>query len=425
MINKATKQRITILTYCIIALSITAPYTQAKNSKYRLSWRADPSTTMVVGWDQTSGSNPVVQYSTGKLEGKSIKSHKPDRTEIYMGMTNTFARLANLKPDTLYNFRIKDSEGLSQAMSFRTAPAKPQEFAFITGGDSRGNRKVRTAGNVVVSKLRPLFVLFGGDYVGSVQPKLCQKWLDDWQSTRSEDGRMYPLIPTHGNHENNDFFAVSKLFDVVNPSTYYSLNIGGDFMRIYALNSELQFKSKLKWKQQATWLRKDLKNSEDINWKVIAYHRPFRPHTSNKSEMLGSIKAWAHLFYEYGVNLAVESDSHTVKRTYPLKPDEGPDSFESFIRDDKRGTTFIGEGTWGAPLRPANDDKPWTMASGSFYQFKLIHVFKDHMDIRSIKFDNAAELTANTEGNNMGLPKNLDIWTPESGAVLRVNQHEK
>ncbi len=408
-------------------LFVTTTPSNAASSRYRLSWRDDPATTMVVGWDQISGKNPTLQYSTKTLDdnNKEIKTHNPDRTESYLGMVNTFARLTNLKPDTLYNFRITDSEGVSDTMRFKTAPAKNQPFPFITGGDSRNNRKARRAGNLLVSKLRPLFVLFGGDYAGHVSQKLLQNWLDDWQTTRSEDGRMYPIIPTHGNHENNDFNAVNKIFDVPNANTFYSLTIAKNMMQIYALNSELQFHAKPAWQKQNRWIKSELEKNKDATWKIAAYHRPMRPHTKHKTEMVGSIDAWADLFYEYGMHLVVESDSHTVKRTYPIRPDSGPDSFESFIRDDKRGTTYIGEGSWGAPLRPANDDKPWTMASGSFHQLKLVHVFKDHLDIRCIKFDNSEKLTANREKDCMAIPANLNIWTPESGAVLRINQHEK
>ena len=186
----------------------------------------------------------------------------------------------------------------------------------------------------------------------------------------------------------------------------------------------MQYIDKEKWKKQNKWFKNELKNNTNATWQIAAYHRPFHPHTENKSEMNGSIKAWADLFYKYGINLAVESDSHTVKRTYPIKPDHGPNSFEDFIRDDNNGTTFIGEGTWGAPLHPANDDKPWTMASDSFHQFKLIHAFKDHMDIRSVRFENAKEVTANTEDTRHNIPTNLDIWEPESGAVLRITPHK-
>ncbi len=423
MIHKTTPY---LLLASIIALLGIPLSSQAASARYRLSWRDNPATTMVIGWDQTSGTNPVIQYSKHKLtDNKKIKTHRPDRTEVYLEMTNTFARLTNLKPDTLYHFQIKDSEVTSRTMSFRTAPDKPQPFSFIAGGDSRNNREARTAGNLLVSKLRPLFVLFGGDYAVSVNPRLCKNWLDDWQAIRSTDGRIYPIMPTYGNHEGADHKILNKLFDIKNNNSYYALNIGGKMLRTYALNSELQFrKGENKWGKQTKWLKKDLQQHTDTIWKIAAYHRPLRPHQKNKAEMIGSINAWADLFYTYGINIAVESDSHVVKRTYPVRPDSGPDSFESFIRDDKHGTTYIGEGTWGAPLRPANDDKPWTMASGSFHQFKLIHVYKKHVDIRSIKFDNAKDVIANIEKDCMNIPTNLNIWTPKSGAVLRINPHK-
>ncbi len=390
-------------------------------ARYRLSWRDNPATSMVIGWDQVNGTNPVVEYSKKTLtpKNKRIKIHTPDNTVNYMGMNNTFARLHDLKPDTLYFFRIKDSNSSSPVMSFRTAPSNNKSFSFIAGGDSRGNREVRKRGNILVAKLRPLFVIFGGDYSTTLKPQLCKAWLDDWQLTRSQDGRMYPVIPTHGNHENGDITAIIKLFDV--PKTYYAITFGKKLMRVYTLNTEFQWRDKQRWPIQNKWFAQDLAEHKNIIWKVVAYHRPMRPHTIKKKEMDNEVKAWGELFYKYGVNLAIESDSHTVKRTYPVRAYNGPGSFEGFIRDDAHGTTFIGEGSWGAPLRPANDAKPWTMAMGSFYQFKLIHVSKKHLEIRSVKFDNADKVTPLQEKNRMDIPANLHIWTPESGPILKIN----
>ncbi len=202
---------------------------------YRLSWRSDPATSMVVGWNQVSGTGPEVYYDTvdrGEHAQKYRHHHKPDRVEVYRGMTNHFARLENLKPDTAYYFVVRDSEGAGRRLWFRTAPAKPQPFTFIAGGDSRSNPEPRRAGNSLVAKLRPLFVLFGGDYTGQGKPEQWKEWFDDWQLTISEDGRLYPIIATHGNHENADLQMMDKLFDTPNTNQYYSLGIAGELMRI-------------------------------------------------------------------------------------------------------------------------------------------------------------------------------------------------
>ena len=390
---------------------------------YRLAWRGDPSTTMVIGWNQISGSNPEVCYDILDHGKKAIayrSRRAPDRVVEYRGMTNHFVRLENLKPDTAYYFVICDSEGVGRRLWFRTAPASPQPFTFIAGGDSRSNPEPRRAGNRLVAKLRPLFILFGGDYTGSGQPHEWKSWFEDWQLTISEDGRIYPIIATHGNHENADLQMMDMLFDTPQPEQYYSLGIADDLMRIWVLNSELEYKAPEKLPEQQAWIESDLPHHSDTRWKVAAYHRPMRPHTAGKGEGESRIAAWAQLFHTNGVDLIVESDTHMVKRSYPVRPFDGEGSYESFIRDDKTGFVFIGEGSWGAPMRPVNDDKPWTMVSDSFYQFKWIQVSSKEMLIRTVKFENIDAVIPLTEDNLFQEPENMVFWKPETGKILRL-----
>ena len=188
---------------------------EAKTDKYRLSWRDDPATTMVIGWNQVSGHAATVHYGPADHGGKAdaYPSHRtPDVVRHYRGMANHFARLDGLQPDHLYYFVIRDSEGVGKRYSFRTAPDHPQAFTFVAGGDTRSNAAPRREGNRLVASLRPLFVLHGGDYMGSGNAEQWAEWFDDWQLSVSEDGRMYPLITTHGNHENADLEMIHKLY---------------------------------------------------------------------------------------------------------------------------------------------------------------------------------------------------------------------
>lgn len=85
---------------------------QASNGRYRLILRDNPSTTMTIGWDQTSGSNPRVYYGTvdqGTNYSSYANSKGPDRIASYRGMNNHFVRLTGLQPDTAYYFVIRDS----------------------------------------------------------------------------------------------------------------------------------------------------------------------------------------------------------------------------------------------------------------------------------------------------------------------------
>ncbi|MBT3294702.1 MAG: metallophosphoesterase family protein [Verrucomicrobia bacterium] len=408
----------TIVLLCLVPMVVFG-----ETGQYRLSWRSDPATSMVIGWDQRSGGKPEVCYDTVDHDRKAIAyrwRQKPDRVVSYRGMSNHFVRLENLVPDTPYYFMVCDSEGVGRRLWFRTAPATPQPFTFIAGGDSRTNPEPRREGNKLVAKLRPLFVLFGGDYTGSGKPGEWQGWFNDWQLTISEDGRLYPIIATHGNHENGDLQMMSELFDTPSRDQFFSLGIAGELLRIWVLNSELEGKAKDRVALQQAWIEKDLPQHADTTWKLATYHRPMRPHTAGKSEGLSRIAAWAQLFYDQGVDLVVESDTHMVKRSYPVRPSEEAGSYESFIRDDARGMIFIGEGSWGAPTRPTNDDKPWTMASDSFHQFKWIHVHPEEILIRTATFEGVEKVETLTETNRFDLPADLVWWEPETGPILRL-----
>ena len=403
-------------------LVVAAEQGRAATDKYRLSWRADPATTMVVGWNQISGADAAVHFGPddhGADYAKYPHRQGPDVIRFYRGMVHYFARLRGLAPDTAYHFVIRDSDSVSSPSWFRTAPNREQPLTCIIGGDTRTNAAPRRDGNRLVAKLRPLFVAHGGDYMNWGNEQDWQTWLDDWQLTRSDDGRMYPIVATHGNHENADLQMVHAIFDTPNPDMYYALSVGGVMLRLYTLNTELTYFPE-RWAAQKAWVRADLELNSRTTWKIVNYHRPMRAHTTWKAEGLMQIEAWAQTFYDNWVDLVVECDTHLVKRTYPIRPSNEPGSHESFIRDDLHGTVYVGEGSWGAPQRPLNDSKPWAMAGGSFWQFKWLHVYPGHIDLRCVKIENVDAVGANSEENVFAIPENLSIWEPPSGAVLRL-----
>ena len=388
--------------------------------RYRCMWLDDPATTMAIGWDQQSGHSPVVYYDvvdwgTG-LSSYNFFQEVSNKVKA-KGMNNHFARLTNLYPNTVYYFIIKDSEGLSRRMSFKTAPDNSSiPLSIVAGGDSRNHRTARRNANMTVAKLRPHCVMFGGDMTGGDDDRGWQGWMDDWQHTITEDGRLTPIIPARGNHEESNQ-SIIDLFDIPHPKLYYGLNLGGDMLRIYTLNSLISSGG-----DQKDWLANDLDRNSNVRWKFAQYHYSIRPHTSKKSERNHQMKNWANLFFKYGVDLVCESDAHMVKTTYPIRPSKEPGSEEGFIRDDEDGTVYVGEGCWGAPLRRNNDDKVWTRASGSFNQFKWIFVYKDKIEVRTIKTDNADAVSSVNYDDIFYPPQGLNIWNPPTGDVLTIYQ---
>lgn len=401
-----------------MVLLLLSAHLWANTDKYRLTIRDNPATTIVIGWNQVSGSNPVVYYGKtdyGTNWTNYPYSSSPDRQVSYKGMSNQYVRLTGLEPNTAYYFVIRDSQGTSQRFWFKTAPDDPNErLSFIAGGDSRNNRTPRINANKLVAKLRPHAVLFGGDMTAYGTDSEWRQWFDDWQYTIGSDGRMIPIIATRGNHESSNDM-IYNLFDTPSSEVYYAITFGGNLIRTYTLNTEISISG-----NQTTWLQNDLVANAGVTWKMAQYHKPMRPHVSSKSEGNNQYANWADLFYNNKVKLVVECDAHTVKTTWPVRPSNGSGSDEGFIRDDANGTVYTGEGCWGAPLRSNNDNKTWTRNSASFNQFKWIFVDQSKIESRTIRVDNADQVGQVSDNNIFAPPANLDIWNPSNGAVVTI-----
>ncbi|MCK5145730.1 metallophosphoesterase family protein, partial [bacterium] len=412
------------------------PKEYAASDKYRLVWNDDPTSTMTIIWDQLKGDEATVLYSKkdfGRKHRKYQNKQMPTRKLMNFYQMNTcYAKLANLEPDQTYYFVIKDKTGVSERYYFHTAPDKPKSFTFISGGDTKSTGTAYLAGvatNKMVAKLRPLFVQFNGDFTSGngTNPEYWHQWLTDWDSlTTTFDGRKIPIVPVHGNHENGNKKILNKIFDAPfqgsdSTNIYYSLSFGDKFFHTIVLNSEIETGG-----DQREWLKADLEAHQDFIFKIAGYHKPFWPHTAKKKDKEYQYEQWADLFYEYGLDLSMDADAHLHKITYPLKPVNGEDVHQGHVRDDEKGTMFIGEGSWGAGHRVNNDDKPWTYQSGSFNQLKWIHVKpvdeeqpasleiftvitsqKDTAGVQSFYVDEVESLS---EDNFFQIPKNINLF---------------
>ncbi len=391
----------------------------SSNDKYRLIITDNPATTIMIGWNQISGSSPKVYYGTtdhGKNWSQYTKSKGVDRKVNYKGMNNTFVKLTGLTPNTNYYFVIKDSQGTSARFWFRTAPNTNKRMSFIAGGDSRNNRSPRRNANLLVSKLKPTAVFFGGDMTNGDSSSEWKGWFDDWQKTIASDGRMFPIIPARGNHEDSNN-SIYHLFNVSSSRIYYDITFGTNLYTIFTLNSEVSAGG-----SQSSWLSQRLSTNNSI-WKSAQYHKPMRPHVSYKSEGNDEYSNWAKLFYNNGVNLVFESDSHTVKSTWPVKPCySGGGCSQGFTRDDVKGTVYVGEGCWGAPLRSANDSKSWTRNASSFNQFKWVFVDPSKIEVRTVRVDNANSVGSVSNSNPFMIPSGLSIWNPSNGSVITLKK---
>ncbi len=392
-------------------------------ARLRCMWRDDPATTMVIGWDQVRGSNPLFFYDTqdgGRLTQKYQFKQRPDRIVEAKGMNNHFVRLTGLRPNTTYYFVILDSEGVSRRYAFTTAPARPEgRLSLIAGGDSRNYRQARRNANLLVGKLRPHAVLFGGDMTGGDTAGEWIEWLDDWQTHITDEGHLTPIIVARGNHEYTNE-SVTELFDLPHPQVYYAFSLGGTLLRVYTLNTMIASGG-----AQKAWLEEDLKAHRHMHWRMAHYHHPMRPHTSRKPEKDELYFNWASLFFEHRMDLVVECDAHVVKTTWPIAPSRNSRAEQGFVRDDARGTVYVGEGGWGAPLRQPDDPKAWTRSLGSFNQFKWIFVDLQKIEVRIVQTDGAERVASVRPENRFTPPMGLNIWSPAQGDVVVIPSRDQ
>lgn len=392
---------------------------------YRLSWDSNPAHEAIIGFSPKNLSiSPYVIYGTSTNEDVWQRADVTSNASFF-SLSSSFVRLTSLPADSDIFFRVCDQDGCGQHMWFKTAANFKKPFTAIAGGDTRTGWTTRKDGNRLVAKIRPLFIMHGGDFTNGNTPFEMVGFLDDWQLTMSEDNidgvaykRIYPLIPTHGNHEDTNYATLCQVFGVDfvqdgicdEQDAYGAMTING-MARIYTLNSQFQESG---WQvfanQMNEWLENDLGNhANESIWRIAQYHKPIFPHFDGKPKNVGLFNWWASLFYENNMNLVVESDTHINKLTFPLRPANNEPVYN---REDDGGTVFVGEGSWGAPARSANQSFPWTIDLASIQQFKVLSVTADRIDLRTAEFDSTATTLSREErrDNPLALPKDIKYW---------------
>jgi len=408
---------------------------------YRAIYRDDPSTTIDIEWcDNGTSTGATVYYGTtdyGTTYASYPLSHAIDRTQSAYSLNHEFARLTGLTPNTIYYFVIHDASGTSARMYFKTLPNTPDAgITFVAGGDSRSSSlttytNTNRANNfTLIGKLRPDFVTFNGDFVYSGSTSAWTAWFTDWQNTLGSIEHLVPIIPTMGNHEGST--DIYNLFDVPISNGYFALQIGGNLLRIYTLNSELNGEA-ICDATEKSWLSNDLAlytgTANEPYWKFAQYHEPFVPH-ANYSAFTTLSACWAPLFLQYKVNLANEAHAHCMAISYPIVQSTATGSDHGFIKDTVNGTVYMGEGAMGAPLYSpytyvsSTQAYQWTRNQLSSFGFQIVCVTKSEIQIRFAEEVNVTSVgqVAITDPE-CTLPSGITIWNMSNGNPAIIYYH--
>ncbi|MDC0254216.1 metallophosphoesterase [Bacteriovoracales bacterium] len=346
----------------------------------RVIWHKSPDKEAIVTWSGKKLSRNQTFQLSSKENGKIVSRTITTRHKKVFGTRHWFhyVKLQNLKPLSKYSFSISTNGVKSQSYYFVTAPPKGKNFKLLFGGDSRSDRKKRmeinqSLANYIEKNPSVLALVHGGDFISNgLSWKQWQAWLEDYQLTITKDNRVLPLIVTRGNHE-----IGSKLFNKI--FFWPGNQIFGNFyvtkfsnLSLITLNTNISHAG-----IQKRWLKKTLQEeSKTQKWLIANYHRPAFPAVKKPGR---SRKHWVPLFEKYQLDLAFESDGHTLKKTVPIYQGK---------RNDKLGVTYIGEGGLGVPQRVPKQKNKWYFKSPGYaksaYHFIALEVGSDKMEVKVI-----------------------------------------
>jgi len=346
-----------------------------------LTWRQDPTTTIVIQWigDSRPEDGPSIQYVPlgGEVWRPAAVVARP-----FPGTNQKVYRceITGLTPGGEYKFQV---DSPSAQYRFRTMPAKAtDEFRFISGGDAGIGTPAQNS-NRLAAKQDPYFVLIGGDvaYDNGRSPETFRTFLRNYhESMVDSKGRLIPLVTCLGNHEvdghrNGRSAAGSYLsvFDALFEHTSYGVLDFGDYLSLILLDSG--HLSPIGG-EQTSWLEKALAEREDHPHVFAVYHVPAYPSFRDAWGDRGDNgtgaeqrKQWSPLFERYRVNLALEHHDHTFKRSHPMT--DG-------MVDHKNGVLYLGDGSWGKLRSPKSpEERPYLAKVGGNYHVTMHQIHGD------------------------------------------------
>lgn len=324
-----------------------------------LTWRSDPSTTMVVRWHTETGEEPSILYYKRKKQ-----NHWQDKKNILTRIQSSNiivheVELTDLEPDSEYDFKL----GEGNIHTFKTLPKtlnRPVKVAI--GGDGYHHKNIFQKMNREVASKEPDFVILAGDiaYTEGLRTAFRSHY---WRVNRWEDffkmwskdmvtkeGRLIPIVPVIGNHDvkegfDNPFKKKVLFYEHFafpeHGKSYRTMKIG-DKAVFYLLDSGHTFPV---GGAQTEWLAESLHLHKNLDFHFPVYHIAAYP-TDTSFSHRGAVdirKFWVPLFEKHGVKISFEHDNHTFKKTHPLRNG----------KIDPEGILYVGDGSWGvSPCKP-------------------------------------------------------------------------
>ncbi|AUC23407.1 metallophosphoesterase [Polaribacter sejongensis] len=316
-----------------------------------------------------------------KINATSQKFENQNRNEPLVKATYHSAVVYNLKPDTVYIYRVgngsKDNGYWSEWFQYKTANVGNEKpFSFIYFGDAQNNVKSLWS-RVIRNSYRQFpqidFMLHAGDLINDRDANL--EW-GEWFYAGSFIHATVPSMMTPGNHEYRNGVLSSlwrPQFTLPENGPTEALKetcfaIDYQDMKMISLDSEGFDESKEAKEAQIQWLDSVLQ-SNTKKWTVITTHYPIYSTAKGRDnkELREAIKP---LIDKYGVDLVLQGHDHTYARGFPKNEGKG-----LTVVEDAGAVYAV---SVSGPKMYESKDQEWMVRRGEYTQlFQIITVSKD------------------------------------------------
>ncbi len=341
---------ISILVGCGVVYAADLP------AHIRLSFKTDPSRTMIITWETTRGDYaPYVKagLASGEYTRQALgnKYPAPNVSDVWIN----FAELTGLMPNTTYYYVCgNDQGGWSEEGVFKTAPDYADDFVFTIFGSHGFSVPASSAVNRATQANTALHLIAGD--VACVSPYLFQ-W-DLYLNMIQPLSSIAPLLPCKGDEDREEdiwgndlgYTSFHGRFILPGNEQWYSFDWGQ--VHFVALDTLSPFEQA---SEQYDWLNNDLyfASIDPLTHWIIVYmhHSPYIHQGGNEQIQQHLVP----LFEEHGVDVVFSAHEHFYERTFPLKENMVTDSNQN-LYDEPEGIIYVVTGGGGRGLSDVGPD---------------------------------------------------------------------
>ncbi|MCS7015682.1 MAG: fibronectin type III domain-containing protein [Gemmatales bacterium] len=259
-------------------------------------------------WHTTQELPGVVEYGESEALGHQAAETGPARTRHEV-------RLENLKPDTLYYYRVRSGEAVSSIATFRTAPPPgTPRWRIAVYGDSRGNPALHRALAEQISRRNVDLLVHTGNLVTDSND--AQAWQREFFAPLAPVISRIPCVCVSGPPE-ADSTLFASYFRPLAHQRYFLHEYGN--ARLIILDSCALERGGREAEQQERWFRDQCRQSASKVWNIVFLHHALfgvqagRPTSALRSQWTPALIDPAHR-----IHLVCNGQEPLYARTWPI-----------------------------------------------------------------------------------------------------------